>query len=101
MRYFIVPHLVFACCFILKFLSIYKDDNKAIEKHINSVYEDYEENPHNYVLAQDKIIKEYDADDGIEISFYGAREWIVEVEIPDGSVVEAQVVRDAWNNEDI
>lgn len=83
---------------VLKFLSISKDDNKAMEEHVNSVYEDYKANPQNYVLAQGKIIREYDADDGFEISFYGAREWIVEVKIPDGSVVEAQVVRDQEHN---
>lgn len=89
---FIVIFICLICA--LKILSISKIDNKEIEKHLNSLYEDYEKNPDDYVIAKGKIIKEYDADDGLEISFYGKREWIVEIELWDGSVVETQVLRD-------
>ena len=78
----------------LKFLSQSKIDNKAVEEHLNSTYEDYKEDMQGYTVTYGTILKEYDADDGIEVSFYGAREWIVEVELQDGTVVEASVLRD-------
>lgn len=93
---FIVIFICLICA--LKFLSISEKDNKEIEEHLNCVYKDYEENPNNYVVTQGKIIEEYDADDGLEISFFGTREWIVEIELSDGSIVETQVLRDKNDN---
>lgn len=78
----------------MKFLSISEDDNREIERHLNSIYEDYERNPEDYIITKGKIIEEYDADDGLELNFYGSSEWIVEVQLSDGTVVETNVLRD-------
>ena len=91
--------LVFIALFgALKFLTQHEIDRKAIEEHLNSIYDDYTKNPDNYITAQGKIIKEYDEDDGLEINFYGTNSWLIEVTLPDGTKIETDVLRDENDN---
>ena len=91
--------LVFIALFVaLKFLTQLEIDRKAIEEHLNSIYDDYAKNPDNYITAQGKIIKEYDEDDGLEINFYGTNSWLIEIILPDGTKIETNVLRDENDN---
>lgn len=95
-KYLIIVFVILIC--FLKFLSISEKDNKKIEEHLNSVYEDYVENPNNYIITKANIIDEYDADDGFELSFFGTREWLIEVNIPNGEIIKTQVLRNEDDN---
>ena len=91
--------LVFIALFgALKFLTQHEIDRKAIEEHLNSIYDNYAKNPDNYVTTKGKIIKEYDEDDGLEINFYGTNSWLIEVTLPDDTKIETCVLRDENDN---
>ncbi len=77
----------------LSFLSMAKSDENAIAEHSNSTYSDYVENPDNYTVLNAKIVDEHNSDVGDEINFFESREWIVEVEKTDGTVMQTTVLR--------
>lgn len=78
---------------IISFVSACADDNKGMEEVLNETYKDYETNPEKYIKTKGTILEEFDADDGLKISFYGTNEWLVEIILEDGTSVETTVMR--------
>lgn len=80
------------------FLKTNENDEKYMEEYLNSTYYDYVENPDNYTVTQGEIIEQSHVDVGDEISFFGEREWLIEVKLSDGTVVETTVLRAKEDN---
>ncbi len=94
MKQKIIFVLVFICLLgALKLIEVNKDDNKALEKVLNETYVDYANNPTKYIITKAEIIEEYDSDMGSEINFYESKEWLVQYELYNGTVVKGEVCR--------
>ncbi|MBE6852920.1 MAG: hypothetical protein E7505_05540 [Ruminococcus sp.] len=95
--------ILISLCMLLaeSFLNTMKNDISSIDEWKNEGYYDYIENTENYTITEAKIIDELYVDTGATIDFFSKTNyWLVEFELPEGQIAQAQVIKD-FDNENM